>query len=130
MSARKIKQLEIKVESIHKRLRRVEADLEMLPTVTSFDEWTTLTERDRRILAALPSYGFEGASTLQLAKDISLNKPKTSGRTIVLRRLYRIQKVSTKMKGAPLVLSVGRKWSLNFDDFSFALEEKKDENQD
>ena len=94
----------------------------MLPTVTSFDEWTTLPKRDRKILYALHKYGLEGTSTLQLAKDIGLNKPETSGRTIVLRRLYRIEKVSLKLKGAPLVVQAGRKWSLNFDDFVFALE--------
>ena len=98
--------------------------MELLPVVTSFDEWTTLMNRDKKILYALHKYGLEGTSTLQLAQDIGLNKPETSGRTIVLRRLYRIQKVSLRMKGAPLVVRVGRKWSLNFDDFTFALERK------
>lgn len=117
--------------SIHKRVRRIEADMELLPTITSFDDWETLMLRDKKILSALHKYGVKGTSTTQLAKDIGLNKPAVSGRTIILRRLRRIQKVSLQLKGAPLVVHVGKNWSLNFEDFKFDIQKEGDmeENQ-
>jgi len=118
-----MREIEIKVESHEKRLRKIEADLEMLPTITSFDDWATLTNRDRKILYALSKYELDGANTVQIAKDIQLNKPETSGRTIVLRRFYTIQKTSIRLKGFPLIVKVGKKWSLNFDDFTFDFKE-------
>lgn len=122
---KKVRQLEVKTDSIDKRLRKVEAEMELLPVIQSFEGWTTLLERDRKILYALSKYEVIGTSTVQLAKDIKLEKPETSGRTIVLRRLYRIQKVSLQLKGSPLVVrsKVGKNWSLNFDDYVFELKE-------
>lgn len=120
--SRVIKDLQIEVKSIHKRLRKIEGALELLPTVTSFDGWKNLTLRDKKILTCLSQYGPEGTSTLQLAKDLDLNKPETSGRTIITRRLRRIQTVSLRVKGAPLVNHTGKKWALNFEDFVFELE--------
>ena len=125
MTSRKIRQLETQVKSIDKRVRKIEAGLELLPVVTSFQEWTSLMERDKKILYSLHKYGLEGTNTLQLAKDLGLNNPETSGRTIILRRLYRIQKVSLQLKGMPLVVRVSKKWRLNFDDYVFRLEVQK-----
>ena len=113
------------MESHEKRLRKIEADLELVPVITSFADWKSLRDRDKQILYALHKYGLEGASTLELAKDINLSKPETSGRTIVLRRLLRIQKISIRLKSFALVLKVGKKWALNFDDFAFNLKEEK-----
>lgn len=117
----RIRDLEVKVEWVHKRLRKVESSLEYLPTVTSFEEWDSITLRDKEILRALFNYGVEGTSTLQLAKDVGIHKPETSGRAIVVKRLRRIQKVSLQLKGYPLVWHVGKNWALNFDDFTFNL---------
>jgi len=113
--------LELEVRSLKKRLSRVEADLEYLPTITSFDKWTTLTLRDREMLEILYDYGVEGASTLDLAKKMEMHKPETSGRTIVGRRLKRIREVSINLKGNPLVVAVGRKHALNFEDYKIEL---------
>lgn len=117
----KIRHLELEVKGLKKRLSRIEADLELLPTVTSFDGWSSLTLRDKAILEALHGYEQDGATTLELAKKIGLAKPETSGRTIVNRRLKRIQEVSVRRKGASLVVRQSRKWVLNFEDFKFEL---------
>lgn len=119
--SRRFKALELKVESQGKQLRKIKALLELLPTITSFDDWKTLRSRDKQILTALFKYNVTGAKTLQLARDIAIKKPETSGRTIVYRRLKRIQEISLRLKGAPLVVQVGRNWALNFEDFSFDL---------
>lgn len=116
----RLRQLEIKVDSIHRRLRTIEADLDYLPTITSFDNWDSLLLRDKAILHALFKYE-QGVSTLQVAKDIGLPKPETSGRVMVLRRLYRIQEISTKIKGWPLVVRTKKGWTLNREDFTIIL---------
>lgn len=62
---------------------------------------------------------FDGATTKEMAEVLQLNKPETSGRTIVWRRLKRIQNISKRMKGAPIVISERKRWVMNFDEFTF-----------
>lgn len=121
-----VRDFQVRLRSVEKRLRKVESELEMLPAITSFKTWRSLTERDQAILTALYKYELEGASTLALAKDLDLNKPETSGRTIIARRLRSIQKISVKLKGAPVVIRQGRNWALNFEDYIIELKDHED----
>jgi len=78
-----------------------------------------LTELDKGILKHLLAKTFDGATTKEMAEVLQLNKPETSGRTIVWRRLKRIQNISKRMKGAPIVISERKRWVMNFDEFTF-----------
>lgn len=121
-----VRDFQVRLRSVEKRLRKVESELEMLPAITSFKTWRSLTERDQAILTALYKYELEGASTRALAEDLALNKPETSGRTIIARRLRSIQKISVKLKGAPVVIRQGRNWALNFEDYIIELKDHED----
>jgi len=128
MLMKMVANVERRFKRIEERLKRVEDLLELSATVVSF-EWKEFSERDRAILNALLEKGREGASTTEIALRINLNEPETSGRTIVYTRLRRIERISRRLKGFPLVIVERKRWYLNYDDFSFP-ETKKDESQE
>jgi len=90
----------------------------MSPTVTSFD-WKEFNERDQAILSYLYSKEQAGATTTEIAEKIGLKEPETSGRTIVYRRLKRIERISRRIKGTPIIYYDRKIWSLNYDAFQF-----------
>jgi len=116
--------LERRVQRIEERLKRIEDVLELSPMVVSFD-WKDFSDRDKAILNFLLSKR-EGASTTEIAEALEFSEPETSGRTIVYTRLKRIERISKRLKGSPLVISERKRWYLNYDDFNFP-EVKKDE---
>lgn len=119
--------LESRLKLIEERLKRIEDILELSPTVVSFD-WKEFNERDRRILEYLYSKGREGATTTEIAETLEFKNPETSGRTIVYRRLKRIERISRRIKGLPIVVYEMKKWLLNYDDFNFQLRKEVKKN--
>ena len=112
-----------KISDHERRLKRIERVLEFLPTVTSFD-WKDFWVRDKAILSTLLKAGRRGITTTEIARELGLENPETSGRAIVWKRLRRIEKISIQLKGFPLVRLARKRWSLNYDDFSFAIKKK------
>jgi len=120
-----VAKLEKSIERLHARLKRVEEVLELSDTIVSFD-WKEFSERDRAILKALLRKGPEGATTTELALELDLPEPETSGRTIVYTRLKRIERISKRIKGLPIVVSERKRWYLNYTDFSFPQAKEKE----
>jgi hypothetical protein len=114
--------MEKQLELLNRRLKKVEEILELTDIIASFD-WDAFTERDRAILTHLYKVERKGATTIELAKALGLNKPETSGRTIVYRRLKRIEQISKRLKGLPIIIEERKKWYLNTDDFTFNIKE-------
>ena len=117
--------LERRLKLIEERLKRIEDELRLSPEIVSFN-WKDFTERDKAILNYLLQKEREGATTTEIAEALGFPKPETSGRTIVYRRLKRIERVSRRIKGFPIVVYQSKRWMLNYDDFRF---EMKSENE-
>ncbi len=116
--------LESRLKRIEDRLKRIGDILELSPTITTF-EWKDFNERDKGILNYLLRKERQGATTFEIAEAISLNAPETSGRTIVYRRLKRIERISRRIKGISIVIPERKRWYLNYDDFQFHVKEAK-----
>jgi len=86
--------------------------------VASFD-WKDFSDRDKAILDTLLRKGREGSTTTEIAKELNLPEPETSGRTIVYVRLKRIERISKHIKGISIVVPERKRWYLNYTDFSF-----------
>ena len=112
-------QLERKVAFLEKRMKEVMKFLQMVPVVAPW-EWESFLEKDRVILKVLVRSDREGLTTTEIAKALSLESPEGSGRVMVYKSLKRIAKISERMKGTPFVISDGRRWVMNFDDYEFA----------
>ena len=67
----------------------------------------------------------EGASTVELATLLNLKNPTKSGRTIIYRRLIRIEEITRRQKGQPIVIQERKKWYLNTDEYQFKITEDK-----
>lgn len=118
---KKITKLEKEMRWVRRKVKLLVEFLEFADNINplSFKE---LLNRDKEIIKALLAKGREGASTTELAVELNYLSPKTSGRTIIYRRLKRIAKISQQRRGFPMVVKVGRKWMMNFNDFSFVDE--------
>ena len=119
------KKLEIRVQRIEEKLRRIEDVLELGDNVTTFD-WKDFSLLDKSVLDKLLEKGREGSTTTEIAKELNLKEPETSGRTIIYTRLKRIERISRRIKGIPIIVSERKRWYLNYEDFRFP-EVKKDE---
>jgi DNA-binding NarL/FixJ family response regulator len=115
------------IEAIKRRLKKVEEVLELTPIIKDFEwkqrdkdgkEVDVFTERQRAILNALYKYK-EGLTTTEIAKEIGLHDPETTGRVLILRAIKKIKLQSKRIKGSPIITKIGRKWLLNYDEFSF-----------
>lgn len=115
--------LEERVKNLESRVKRIEDQLELSPAVVSFD-WTEFSDRDKAILNFLLGKDRAGGTTTEIAQGLEMSEPETSGRVKVYRRLKRIERVSRKLKGLPIVNYERKKWSLNFDDFQFHVKEE------
>lgn len=115
------------LKNLSNRIKRVEDALQFSPTVVSFD-WDDFSDLDKRILDALLIKGRRGETTTKLAVALDVREPETSGRVVVYRRLRRIERISRKIKGFPIVIYETKKWSLNYTDFQFII--KKDEEEE
>lgn len=117
----------IDIEKIEKRVAKLERDMkkvkELLEMSTPIKplEWSELSDLDKKILRFLYEKKLAGATTTQIAIGIGLERAETSGRVIVWKRLKRINRVSKEREGSPILVKEGRRWFLNFDDFTFAF---------
>jgi hypothetical protein len=116
--------IEKRFKKIEERLKRIEDELELSPAVTSFD-WKEFSEEDKKILGILLAKERLGATTTEISEEMGHSDPEGSGRVLVYRKLKRIERVSKRVKGFPIVTSNGRRWSLNYDDFHFHMETEK-----
>lgn len=123
MSSRIKPSAESRFKNIENRLKRIEDVLEFSPSIASFDDWIDFTDRDKKILFILLNKERQGASTTAIATELGMEVPEGTGRVLVYKRLKRIERVSRKIKGMPIVLYEKKKWSLNFDDFQFNIKE-------
>jgi len=112
--------IEERIKNLESRVKRIEDQLEMSPIVVSFD-WSEFSERDKAILNFLLKKGRAGGTTTEIAYGLEMNEPETSGRVKVYRRLKRIERISRKLKGSPIVTYERKRWSLNYDDFQFQV---------
>jgi predicted Zn-ribbon and HTH transcriptional regulator len=119
------KKLEAKIQRIEEKLKRIEDVLELGDIVTTFD-WKDFSVLDKSILDKLLEKGREGSTTTEIAQELNLNEPETSGRTIIYTRLKRIERISRRIKGIPIIVPERKRWYLNYEDFRFP-EVKKDE---
>jgi hypothetical protein len=115
----KLKKIEERIDRLEKDIKKVKEILELVP-VTEPLKWEILTEEEKRIIEYLLKKKFEGATTTEIAEALNMDSPTTSGRVIVWRRLKRVQRVSKRMKGAPLVVCEGKRWFMNYEEYSFA----------
>lgn len=122
MIAKMVAKIEKRLERIEARVRRIEKELEMGGMIVTFD-WKDFSQRDKQILNCLLQKGQEGSTTTEIASAINLNSPETGGRTIIYERLKRIKRISSRLKGAPIVIMDRKRWFLNFQEFDF-VEEK------
>uniref|UniRef100_A0A6M3ID44 Uncharacterized protein n=1 Tax=viral metagenome TaxID=1070528 RepID=A0A6M3ID44_9ZZZZ len=111
-----------KIKLIEKRLKRIEEMIDLLPTVTSFD-LKQLELIDKKILNVLHVKGTDGATTTEIADNLGYEDPEGSGRVTVYRRLKRIERVTSRAKGLPFVITESRRWFLNFDDYDFRIKD-------
>lgn len=109
---------------LRRKVKQIADVLEMSDVIVSFN-WKQLQPRDAEILKCLEKHEREGATTTQLAREVGIKKPTTSGRKIVLRRLKRVQEISRRIKGQPIVVTKKRLWFLNWDEFDFQIEEEE-----
>jgi len=113
------------VASLEKRLRKLEADVKKIKEILELAEvinplgWKDYTDRQKQIIEYLLSKKYEGATTPEIAKALKLPEPEKSGRTIVWRELKRIQRISKRIKGSPIVICQGKRWTMNYEDFTF-----------
>jgi hypothetical protein len=114
--------IENRFKNIEARLKRAEDILEISNTVTSFN-WKGFTERDIAILKVLYQKMKTGASSVELAIILNLKSPQKSGRTIIYRRLRRIEAITRREKGQPIVIQERKKWYLNMDEYQFKITE-------
>lgn len=111
---------EAELKNLKERVKRIEDELQLSPTVTSFD-WKQFNDRDKSILMVLLKKEREGATTTEIAEILEMEPVETSGRVKVYRSLRRIERLSRKLKGFPIVVYEKRKWSLNYQDWQFHI---------
>ena len=116
--------VEKRVERLEQRVKRIEKQLEIGGAVIASFDWKEFLARDKQILNLLLQKGREGATTTEVATAIGLDNPETGGRTIVYERLKRIQRISTRLKDAPIVVMDSKRWFLNFNEFEFVGEKE------
>ena len=115
----KLKKIEDRMERLEKEMKKVKEILELSP-ITDPLSWEILTEEEKRIVEYLLKKKFEGATTTEIAEALNMDSPTKSGRVIIWRRLKRVQRISKRSQGAPLVICEGKRWFMNYDQYSFA----------
>jgi len=119
--------LEKRLKSIEERLKRIEKELEFGGLIISSFDWKDFTDRDKAILNYLLQRGREGATSTEIAEAIGMDSPESGGRTIVYTKLRRIERISKRLKGQPIVVNERKRWFLNYDEFDFPEVKKTDE---
>jgi len=116
-----VAKFERRLERLEARVKRIEKELEIGGMVVTFD-WKDFYQKDREILNFLLQKGREGATTTEIAQAVGFDAPETSGRTLVYAKLKRIERISNRLKGAPIIIMDRKRWFLNFEEFDFVGE--------
>jgi hypothetical protein len=119
-----IKRIKERLSKLERDMKRVKEILELSTPLNVF-EWPELNELDKKIIRFL--YKKKLATTTEIAAGMGLYNPERVGRVIVWKRLKRIVKISQAKEGNSLLVKIGRKWALNFEDFTIALPVEKSE---
>jgi hypothetical protein len=119
-----IKRIKERLSKLERDMKRVKEILELSTPLNVF-EWPELNELDKKIIRFL--YKKKLATTTEIAAGMDLYNPERVGRVIVWKRLKRIVKISQAKEGNSLLVKIGRKWALNFEDFTIALPVEKSE---
>lgn len=107
-----------RVRKLEVQLKKILKQLDLMP-VTDPTRWKEFTSEERQILRYLLDKKYDGATTTEIAKALNFASPSKSGRVLVWRRLRRISRLSSRRKGAPIVVCEGKRWIMNYDEFSF-----------
>lgn len=116
-----LSKLKERVTRLEKKVRKINDVLALLPETVNLLSYKQFDFLDKQILTQLLSN--KTYSTTELARRI-----KNVHRTKVWRRLKKIQRVSSKLKGDSFVVfePSSKKWMLNTEEFEFKdLAEKK-----
>lgn len=124
MSA-KLKRLEKTVTTLRKEVKLIKEQLGFLPPLLSPLEWESLDILDKKILKLLLKKKGNFISTVRLGAILHQHRGK------IWRHLKKIEHVSARMKGEPIVVYYpSRKaWGMNWDEYEFKVpkEEKTKE---
>ena len=118
----RITQSDRKIKRLETRVKQIEDILELSPVVTSFN-YKRIEDVDKKILKVLLGKDRNGATTTEIADDLGFSDPENSGRVTVYRRLKRIERVTTRLKSFPFVITENRRWFLNFEDYNFQIKD-------
>jgi hypothetical protein len=116
---KRLEELEKRVRRVEKEIKNIKEVLELAPVVNPL-RWDIFTDLEKAIIQYLLDKKFEGATTTEMARKLNLPSPEGSGRVIVWRRLRRIQRLSKRKKGVPIVVYESKRWFMNYEEFSFA----------
>lgn len=112
-------QFEKRLQRVEDRVKRIEKELTIGGMFIASFDWKQLNPTDRSILDMLLQRSSEGATTTEIAEALNIASPETSGRTLIYMRLKRIERISKRLKGAPIVIAERKRWYLNYEEFSF-----------
>lgn len=116
--------VDVKIKRLERRVKRLEDVMEISPMLTTFD-WEEFNIRDKAILKILLEKGRRGVTTTVIATELDFPEPEKTGRVIVYRRLKRMERISKRIKGFPIISCDRKKWSLNYDEFKFDIDVEK-----
>jgi len=118
MSVTRLAKLSARVRRLEREVRRIKEVLELTKPFNPFD-WEELSPLEKEIFRHLLKRGWKGDTATNMAKLFGVPNPETSGRVKVYRKLRRIEKISMKKEGVPIVVLEGKRWLANFTEYDF-----------
>ena len=115
-----MKDLERRIERLEREVKKI-FDALALSKVVNPIEWKDISDLDKKIIKFLHKKKYDGATTTEIAKAVGLKDPESYGRTTVWRRLKRIEYISRRIEGSPIVVVERKRWRLNYDEFDFGI---------
>jgi hypothetical protein len=118
-----MKKLQAEVTRLKVDMKKVKDVLEMSDNIDIL-HWPELGDLDRKILLSLLNSGSKGLTSTEIASQIKIPDPATSGRVKVWHRIKRIRKIGHQKKGGWVIVQDFRRWVMNTDDFTFIWKER------
>lgn len=113
----KLNKLEKQVTMLKKEVKLIKEQLGFLPPLLSPLEWESLDLLDKKILRLLLKKKGTFISTVKLGAFLHEHRGK------IWRHLKKIERISAKMKGEPIVAYYSSKkaWAMNWDEYEFEI---------